>query len=65
MPKFIDERALAADLMVSVSTVRGWRYEGKGPKYLKVGGAVRYRESDVMSWLDAQVAGGREVAVNA
>ena len=35
-------------------TLRQWRYLGAGPKYLKVGAAVRYRARDVEAWLRAQ-----------
>jgi hypothetical protein len=43
-------------------TLRQWRYLGVGPKYLKVGAAVRYRPRDVESWLKAQE---REAAARA
>ena len=37
-------------------TLRQWRSHGKGPKYLRIGGkCVRYRRSDIESWLDGQV----------
>jgi hypothetical protein len=35
-------------------TLRQWRYLNQGPKYLKVGAAVRYRPRDVERWLKAQ-----------
>ena len=35
-------------------TLRQWRYLGQGPRYLKVGAAVRYRPRDVEAWLKAQ-----------
>ena len=34
-------------------TLRQWRYLGVGPRYLKVGAAVRYRARDVEEWLRA------------
>jgi predicted DNA-binding transcriptional regulator AlpA len=43
-------------------TLRQWRYLGSGPKYLKVGAAVRYRARDVEEWLSAQE---REAAAGA
>ena len=43
-------------------TLRQWRYLGVGPKYLKVGAAVRYRSNDVENWLRAQE---RETAADA
>lgn len=47
----IDE--LAARLKVKPSTVRGWRRDGKGPRAVMVGGAVRYRPEAVKEWLDS------------
>jgi ABC-type glycerol-3-phosphate transport system permease component len=45
-------------------TLATWRHEGRGPKFVKVGDRrVRYRLSDVESWLDTQTrtstTGGR------
>ncbi|WP_253904349.1 helix-turn-helix domain-containing protein [Arthrobacter sp. Br18] len=31
-----------------------WRYLGIGPRFVKIGRAVRYRDADVTSWLEAQ-----------
>jgi predicted DNA-binding transcriptional regulator AlpA len=33
-------------------TLRAWRVIGKGPKYIKVGCTVFYKESDIKAWLD-------------
>jgi predicted DNA-binding transcriptional regulator AlpA len=38
---------VAARLGVSRFTVRSWRLKGVGPKFLKMGRAVRYRSEDV------------------
>lgn len=54
MPKLINEKMLAEQLMVSVGTLRNWRSEGEGPTHVKVGSAVRYLESDIVAWLDAR-----------
>ena len=48
----IDERVLSdtevADrLGVSPFTVRAWRRKGNGPRFMKMGRAVRYRSEDV------------------
>jgi predicted site-specific integrase-resolvase len=32
-------------------TLRRWRREGKGPKWMVVERSIRYRESDVANWL--------------
>lgn len=54
-PELLDETDLAGLLRVSVSTVQSWRYQKKGPPFIKVGGAVRYRRSDLDAYLTAQV----------
>jgi predicted DNA-binding transcriptional regulator AlpA len=45
---------VAERLGTTVGTLAYWRYMGKGPKFIKLGRSVRYRESDVNAWLDAQ-----------
>ena len=55
-----DDRTLtsreAAELLgVKVQTLSKWRCYGSGPAFLKYGHrTVRYRESDVLQWLDRQ-----------
>ena len=44
----------ATRLGVESSTLANWRWNGSGPAYLKVGGRVRYRLSDLADWLDQQ-----------
>jgi hypothetical protein len=33
-------------------SLRRFRIEGRGPRYVKVGGRIRYRWTDVEAWLD-------------
>ena len=48
----------AAELLgISEPTLRYWRHVGSGPRSINVGGAVRYLESDLEEWLEAQNAG--------
>ena len=54
----VDEVSLAARLGVSRSTLQSWRYTGRGPRYLKVGRLVRYRNADVEAYLRASACGG-------
>lgn len=54
----LSSTALAALLGVSLSTVNRWRAQNRGPKPVKIGGRVRYLESDLARWLaDAQGEG--------
>lgn len=51
MEELWSDKQLAAYFGMSDETLRHWRYEGRGPRYLKVGKRVRYRVSDVEAWL--------------
>lgn len=54
----LDESAVASALGLKVGTLQRWRLFGRGPKFRKCGGAVRYSESDLSAWLDSRPAGG-------
>jgi excisionase family DNA binding protein len=45
---------VSAYLGVPVETLRRWRYERRGPSYVRPGKRVRYRASDVEAYLEAQ-----------
>ena len=47
---------LAADLKVSPRTLAKWRCNGRGPQYMRLGHAVRYRRQDIDAWLEAKVS---------
>ena len=38
---------------LKVPTLRKWRWSGKGPRFLKIGGAVRYDPADVRAFIEA------------
>lgn len=46
-------------LGVPVGTCYAWRYKRVGPRSIKVGRHLRYRQSDVEAWLATQVEVGR------
>ena len=53
--RLIDDRELAALLGIAGRTPAQWRYTGKFKSelpYLKIGHLIRYRHSDVLSFLD-------------
>jgi predicted DNA-binding transcriptional regulator AlpA len=56
--RFIDERELAAMTGLKARTLQRWRVFGKGPRFHKLGGAVRYELADVEAWLPACPVGG-------
>jgi predicted DNA-binding transcriptional regulator AlpA len=43
----LDEHQVAQVLNISVRTLQGWRVRGGGPPFVKLGGAVRYRRSEI------------------
>jgi predicted DNA-binding transcriptional regulator AlpA len=61
----LNEYQVAAILGVSVATVRRWRLLRQGPKYLKIGAAVRYKHQDLDSWLASRPTGGADICVDA
>ena len=49
----LNEHDVARITGLSVASVRRWRLQGRGPKFLKLGASVRYRTADVNGWLDS------------
>ncbi|MEA9885345.1 helix-turn-helix domain-containing protein [Xanthomonas campestris pv. raphani] len=47
--------AAAAYLGLSSSALDKMRHEGRGPRYLKIGGRVFYRQADLDAYLDASI----------
>lgn len=51
--EMLNDHQVAEYLNISVVTLRRWRLFRKGPKFLKIGSAVRYRRVDLERWLDS------------
>jgi hypothetical protein len=51
--KLLRERDVAEQLAVEVSTLRRWRWAGIGPRFRKIGAAVRYHPADVADYVRA------------
>jgi hypothetical protein len=51
--QLLTNEELAERARVTIATVRGWRYNGKGPRALKLGRHVRYRLADIRAWEEA------------
>jgi len=49
---------VAQYLNVSISTVRRWRLTGGGPRWVRIGGSVRYPFSDLEAYLCSLPSGG-------
>ncbi len=63
MYKFLTDVEVAATLGVSLASVRRWRLLGTGPRYVKIGGSVRYNADDLLAFVQTLPTGGgvREV----
>jgi predicted DNA-binding transcriptional regulator AlpA len=42
-------------LKLSIRTLQAWRSSGVGPAFVRAGRAVRYRQSDLINWIEANV----------
>jgi hypothetical protein len=43
----LDQKHLADRWLISPRTLEQWRWQGRGPRYLKINGRVIYRLSDI------------------
>lgn len=51
LEQFLTRQEVAEWLQISEQTLRCWATSGKGPKFVKVGGRVRYKTTDVREWV--------------
>ena len=58
----LNDRDLAKITGLSLACIRRWRVLRQGPKYLKIGAAVRYRSEDISAWLESRPTGGEHQA---
>lgn len=50
----LDPPAIARALGVTVDTLKAWRRKGVGPPFVRFGNRIRYRATDLDTWLDSQ-----------
>lgn len=50
----LDTHEAAVRTGLAASTLRKLRLTGEGPRFLKLGRAVRYRDTDLEAWLNAR-----------
>jgi len=58
LQSLLNEFEVARITCLSVASVRRWRLFRRGPKYLKIGAAVRYKPEDISAWLESRPTGG-------
>jgi predicted DNA-binding transcriptional regulator AlpA len=54
--EFLNVHEAAAELRVSVNTLRLWRSNDRGPESFAIGGRVYYEPTAIEQWIDAQMA---------
>ena len=62
LEELFTEHDVARITGLSVASVRRWRLFRQGPKYLKIGAAVRYKPEDLAAWLESRPSGGEQRA---
>lgn len=62
LQELLNEHDVARITGLSVASIRRWRLLRQGPKYLKIGAAVRYKPEDVSAWLESRPSGGERVS---
>jgi predicted DNA-binding transcriptional regulator AlpA len=50
----LNETEAAALLNIAVPTLRRWRWSGHGPRFAKIGRAVRYDPRELRAYIEAQ-----------
>jgi predicted DNA-binding transcriptional regulator AlpA len=52
--RLLNERDVAISCSISVLTLRKWRSEKRGPRFIKISSLVRYRPEDIDAWIAEQ-----------
>ena len=55
MSDIMNTREAAAYARLGKPTLERFRLTGEGPRYAKLGGAVRYRRCDIDDWLESRL----------
>lgn len=53
LPDLSTRKEIAEVTQFSIPTLARWSVEGKGPRSVRIGRAIRYRKQDVLEWLDS------------
>jgi len=56
--QLLNEQQVSEMLGVSAASLRRWRLLRRGPRFFKLGSAVRYSIEDVNIWLESRPTGG-------
>lgn len=51
----LSSRTVADYLGIPTGTLANWRYQGRGPAFVRIGRHVRYRAEDIARWIEGSV----------
>ena len=54
LPALINETEASRVLGLSVKTLRRWRWAGRGPRFVKIGAAVKYEPPVLAAYIKAR-----------
>jgi excisionase family DNA binding protein len=54
MPTFLTTQEAAEFLKLQRATLEAWRCRGGGPRFVKLGRAVRYHRDDLSRWVESR-----------
>jgi predicted site-specific integrase-resolvase len=55
MTELMTQDEVAALFDISLPVLANWRCAGKGPRYVKLGGRVKYRKDDIEAFINSNV----------
>ena len=53
--KLMTPEQTATLLSISTKTLARWRWAGRGPRFIKIGGCVRYAQSEIQDFIEAGI----------
>ena len=65
LDKYLSTKEAATLLGIQPNTLEIWRCKGRGPLFVKLGGPVRYRLSDLNAWIEKRIHGSTSSATAA
>ena len=60
--QILSPKQVSEELQIPVKTIYAWRYQGTGPPSFRAGKHLRFRRSDITSWVQAQIAADKHGA---
>ena len=62
LPQLLDERETASVLGCSIASLRRWRHENRGLRFVKIERCVRYRDDEIRRFLEQNSSDNKKAA---